>query len=846
MLLSESPSKVSPSVTATPPPAPRPADPLPPPPPPLGQLLLGTDKRNPVFAVYADATDERLIVFYGFEILEVVRNDPHAPAYKLLLGRLYNSGVKLKALCESFQAAPKTIRRWGAALRQGDPAALLRVLEGRTAKRKRTLAVERFAHLRWPELVAGRTYGAVGRLQQEIKRVFGISISRSGLQSLISELKAERTPLSLPQTTSEPAPVAEIPTAVSAPTPPGADLQNGETAGHCAAATVVDPGASLNLTTPRQDPIPVAPPTNTVHRSAFFPKALAPANSWCDHAGVLLFASALAAVPTVAAPPQPILAQWLAALLLGAHNIEQTKFLNDADLEFILGRVVRFPTPQRELLKLLAEDAAVLAGLWRFNLKNLGPAVGSDFYFDPHSKHYTGEQPVLKGWCANLHSATKVMHSDFIHTARGEPIYCETTDNFEDLRQRFFGVVARARSAFQWPRDQGLTFVLDRGVYGAEFFEQVIAQPDLHVITWQKGYVAEPWAPAQAQGTTRITRYRNHSTDLRAYQFEYIARAWEPNPKLRQIVVRATNYQGRTIQVAILTDDLERNAAEIIRLIFQRWLQENDFKYLDQHYGLNEITSYRSLAYAELKGQVTDREVKSAVRQALELSQKQETDQLKRHLLAEEQACQAHERRAQKHQQLVEQLTQAGPQDTPQPQALNRQQAALQAADQRYQNGQTKRREAMAQSHKRRAAIQAQITATAATESRLEAMITAQMVRMDSSCKRLLDVLRITARNLFYQALTPFKQAYDNYRDDHAHFRTLTQSPGVLEVSAEQIVIHLLPRTHYGGRLRKAVLQTLTALNAQGLVHPCWPGKRLKFRLGQRAELEVKMNVPTD
>ncbi len=106
-------------------------------------------------------------------------------------------------------------------------------------------------------------------------------------------------------------------------------------------------------------------------------------------------------------------------------------------------------------------------------------------------------------------------------------------------------------------------------------------------------------------------------------------------------------------------------------------------------------------------------------------------------------------------------------------------------------------------------------------------------------------MLRITARNLFYQALTSFKQAYDNYRDDQAHFRTLTQSPGVLEVSTEQIVIHLLPRTQYGGRLRQAVQQTLASLNAQGLVHPCWSGRRLKFRLGQRAELGVKMNVPT-
>jgi hypothetical protein len=65
-------------------------------------------------------------------------------------------------------------------------------------------------------------------------------------------------------------------------------------------------------------------------------------------------------------------------------------------------------------------------------------------------------------------------------------------------------------------------------------------------------------------------------------------------------------------------------------------------------------------------------------------------------------------------------------------------------------------------------------------------------------------------------------------------------------VSAEAIVIHLLPQTQYGGRFRKAVLPTLTALNAQDLGHPYWPGKQLKFRLGQRGKLAVKMKVLTD
>jgi hypothetical protein len=821
--------------------------------PPTGQLILGTDKRNPVFAVYEDDSGERLLVFYGFEIIEIVNNDPEDPACKLLLGRLYNSGVKLRALCESFQVAPKTVRRWGKALLQGDPVELIRVLEGRRARRKRTVAVEKFARLRWPELVAQRSYGAVGRLQREIQSVFGVNISRSGLQSLIRELKAgalssdvppaKAAPESSPQAPRSPESEGALPSERLADAPPGLEMEKRPVSVHCLAEGSADPVPDSAANQGLNDKALAPPPGNIAHPTPFFPKDPCQANYWCDHAGVLIFATALAAICKVSASSQAILAQWMSALWLGAQNIEQTKFLNWQDLELILGGVVRFPTPQRQELKLLAADAGLIDGLWRFNQENLGPAVGTDFYFDPHTKHYTGEQNVLKGWCPKIRCADKVMHSDFIHTAQGAPIYFETTDNFADLRQRFCGVIERARQALWWPPQRVLTFILDRGIYGEEFFQKVIDDPHWHLITWQKGFVAQAWDAQKVMGQTTITRSRNSSTDLRSYQFEYFERAWEKNPKLRQIVVQATDDKGRRIQVAILTDDLERAAAEIIKLMFQRWLQENDFKYLDKHFGINQITSYRSIEYEKLKEQVEDREVKSVARKALDISLRKATEQLKRNLLAEEQAHQAHQRRAQKRPALDEQLAKEASADTPQHKALSRQVAALKEADQRYENARVERRKSMAKDHQQIGEIQAQIEGTQAKESRLDAMIQGQMVRMDSQCKRLMDVLRITARNLFYQALQPFKKAYDNYRDDHDHFRNLTQSPGVLEVSAGQIVIHLLPRTNYGGGLRKVVSQTLEAINAKGLDHPCLPGRKLKFRLGRRSEMELKMNL---
>ena len=83
--------------------------------------------------------------------------------------------------------------------------------------------------------------------------------------------------------------------------------------------------------------------------------------------------------------------------------------------------------------------------------------MGTELYFDPHLKHDTGEQNRLKGWCSKIRFADKILPSDFIHTAQSAPIYFETTDNFADLQERFFGVVQRARATLGWPADRRST-----------------------------------------------------------------------------------------------------------------------------------------------------------------------------------------------------------------------------------------------------------------------------------------------------------------------------------------------------------------------------------------------------
>ena len=52
---------------------------------------------------------------------------------------------------------------------------------------------------------------------------------------------------------------------------------------------------------------------------------------------------------------------------------------------------------------------------------------------------------------------------------------------------------------------------------------------------------------------------------------------------MRRIIVKATNHNGNTITVSILCSNPLMPVEDVVWLIFNRWLQEDDFKYLDVH-----------------------------------------------------------------------------------------------------------------------------------------------------------------------------------------------------------------------------------------------------------------------
>ena len=278
--------------------------------------------------------------------------------------------------------------------------------------------------------------------------------------------------------------------------------------------------------------------------------------------------------------------------------------------------------------------------------------------------------------------------------------------------------------------ERELTWIIDRGIFSQALLDWVAHSSNKHLITWEKGYRGDGWPDTMtAQASMIMERARNNSKDLRSYHFEWIERDWSKNEKIRQLIVRATNPSGNKIEVSILCDDKERDASSIIWAMFDRWLQENDFKYLGKHFGIDEITSYQSQSYRELKESLEDRTVKNAAYLAICKERAQEK-------------------------------------------------------------------------------------------------------------KLLMDVIKITARNLFYQSLEPFRKLYDNFRGDPVWFRHLTEITGFID-ACDQVKCHLIENADYPKSVHEVIEETLALFNQSAPEMPDGSGRKLELILAQKSAFEL-------
>jgi hypothetical protein len=752
------------------------------------QLIIGTDKRNPIFTIYTNAQNAEWIdVYFGGTLLEKVPRDKSHPSYRMLLGRLYLAGVKVRALCASFAVDAKTITRWAEALVSDDHAWAAHVIFRMDRNLQRRREITDYVRRRFPGVYPQhkRDYSRI--LRQEIQERFDCAISGETLRPLFGELKRALRSPACGQPISEIEQIEfEESLNLNCPESPSAERNP---IPHSDAALCVKGEQNAECVSV----IESAPPPEQV------PTGL---NHYC---GLMIFASlfnqlehGLAACCDRA--DSKLLTFWLSCMLLGAVNIERTKLLSRASLKRLGGFRVFTTHRQRSKLARLAKMPAVRQQLLAFNAALVGASSGTVIYFDPHVKEYCGAKKLLKGFLTRIKGTAKALNADYFHTSEGAPVYFEESDNFQEMRERFQALHPRFREAIGATADQAFYFVIDRAIFSGEMFDYFL-DPTCrdHLITWEKHYIPGEWAmfadseALLSHGCYTLHRPRNNATDLETYTFDYLEQPWPKRPAIRRLLVKAVAPGGRTVEVAILCTDEQLPAEDIIHAMFNRWLQENDLKYLINHFGCDELTSYSSTPYAQDSNQVTDRQ------------QPSESFQTLKH----------------KKQALMKTLGK-----------LTRKVATQKKTETQEQKTE------LVRIYQELQAIEDAAKTVERTESRLDRVVRDNYEYLNLNEKTLMDTCRILARNFFYTALKPYKELYNNYRDDHQMFRNLTRCTGVTWNTGEYLTLMLIPEMHITPNHQRIIEEYLEMVNQQPPIAMDGSNRPIKLLLVNRQNEE--------
>ena len=482
-----------------------------------------------------------------------------------------------RQIAAAFQIHPVTLSRFRAMARSGGAAALVPSKSGPKSPSKMTPKIEgRCRALRQQ----GLSYRAIA--QRVSHR--GVRISHVTVAGLFQEPSVPPPPETLP--------LAQDPTSPEAPLP-----------------TATAEGESPCL---QQCP-PADSDSSTMHITAL-------AAGECQHsryAGAMILYAALAR-----------LGVWDVLARLGANAGPSRRFgwaQTVASIVFCFA--LRFRSVEdwknglrRDLGVLIGESSAPSVLTMRTKIKavaeSLNPVAFSRdmlqrylalepvweglYYVDGHFCPYFGQHPTPKGWDGKRRLAAKGHTDVYLHDAKGRVLFFFSQPLNDSLARALPGAVAEIRRVHG---DQPFTLVFDRGGYSGDAF-RFLQAAGIGFITYLKGRSARrqyPWKRFH-RGWFWFEGQR-HSYQL----FEKKTRL-KAVGSMRTILFRGDDGQ----QIPVLTNLVATvRSAKIVHCLRLRWRQENSFKFLSEHYAIDQIIQYGATPEAQ------DRLVPNPQRKAL-------------------------------------------------------------------------------------------------------------------------------------------------------------------------------------------------------------------------------------
>ena len=242
--------------------------------------------------------------------------------------------------------------------------------------------------------------------------------------------------------------------------------------------------------------------------------------------------------------------------------------------------------------------------------------------------------------------------------------------------------------------------------------------------------------------------------------------------------------------------------------MFQRWLQENDFRYSILHFGINELTSRSYVSYSKLKGELKDREIESNQHKILRKKKQKLTGDFGKLLVKREQALSQYQKTFRIIEDQIITVNQSiNSSSREKRSALEKEHRQLIAKQKRLTTNHEKKKNTLNAKISKLTGIlekvKQDLLETKEKVSRLAQLEKEGYHRLDTRRKAFYDAIRISCRNIFFTLLGDFRPRYNNYRDDHVLLRELTRSTGVLIKRKNCLDIYLKPAMHFQPKTKK-------------------------------------------
>ncbi len=277
----------------------------------------------------------------------------------------------------------------------------------------------------------------------------------------------------------------------------------------------------------------------------------------------------------------------VAYILLALLRIPRPETLKEyapADLGRIVGldRLPEVKTLRRKLARLASRKASQAFGreLARRRVAERGRMMGF-LYLDGHVRAYHGKHTIPKAYLTRTRLAAPGTTDYWVNDRKGEPLFVVTAEANTAMTRMLIPILEEVRNLIG-PRRR-VTIVFDRGGWSPKLFQKLLAM-GFDILTYRKGRVRriaeKRFVLRMAKLDGRPVKYLLHDQPVRFLRGRL---------RLRQVTRLTDNGK----QTSVVTSRWDLRDIVVAYRMFERWRQENFFKYMRQEFLIDALSDYQ-------------------------------------------------------------------------------------------------------------------------------------------------------------------------------------------------------------------------------------------------------------